>query len=123
MRQSSAGFTLVEVLLALIILGVGILALAGSSSRVTRMIGRGRTETHAALRASARMEMLRAAARSTTPRCLAPGFASGGSLPVAGAGESWVVPLSGTVRRVRVTVTYLTVSGTRSAVLETAFQC
>jgi prepilin-type N-terminal cleavage/methylation domain-containing protein len=122
-RQSSSGFTLVEVLIAVTVLGIGILALAGSSSMVTRMIGRGKTETHAALMASARMEMLRAAAQSTTPRCIAPGFASGGSVLLGGARDAWAVPPSGAVRRVRVTVTYPTVRGVRSSVLETAIQC
>jgi prepilin-type N-terminal cleavage/methylation domain-containing protein len=123
MRLSSSGMTLVEVLIALIVLGIGIVALAGSSSMVSRMIGRGKAETHAALAASRRMEMLRSAARSTSPRCTAPAFASGGPALVDGATESWVVPRAGGVRRVRVTVAYLTVRGSRSAVLETDIAC
>lgn len=123
MRQSSSGLTLVEVLIALIVLGIGIVALAGSSSMVSRMIGRGKAETHAALAASSRMEMLRSAAGSTTPRCTAPSFISGGPTLVDGATESWVVPATGAVRRVRVTVSYLTVHGIRSAVLETDIAC
>lgn len=123
MTQSSSGMTLVEVLIALILLGVGIVALAGSSSMVSRMIGHGKAETHAALAASRRMEMLRAAAASTTPRCTAPSFASGGPVLVDGATEAWIVPAGGAVRRIRVTVTYLTVRGSRSATLETDIQC
>lgn len=123
MKHSSSGLTLVEVLIALIVLGVGILALAGSSSLITRMIGRGKSETHAALAASRRVEMLRSAAHSTSPRCTASSFASGGPTLVDGATESWVVPPGGARRRVRVTVTYLTVKGTRSAVLETEIEC
>jgi prepilin-type N-terminal cleavage/methylation domain-containing protein len=123
MTQSSSGMTLVEVLIALIVLGVGIVALAGSSSMVSRMIGRGKAETHAALAASRRMETLRSAAASTTPRCTAPSFASGGPLLVDGVTETWVVPPGGAVRRIRVTVSYLTVRGTRSAILETQIAC
>jgi hypothetical protein len=37
--------------------------------------------------------------------------------------ESWQVPATGKIRRVRVTVSYLTVRGIRSAELETAVQC
>jgi prepilin-type N-terminal cleavage/methylation domain-containing protein len=122
-KHSSSGLTLVEMLIALIVLGVGIMALAGSSSLITRMIGRGKSETHAALAASRRVEMLRSAAHSTSPRCTAPSFASGGPTLVDGATESWVVPPAGARRRVRVTVTYLTVKGTRSAVLETEIEC
>jgi prepilin-type N-terminal cleavage/methylation domain-containing protein len=122
-RQSRRGLTLVEVLIAVIVLGVGIVALAGSSAMVTRMIGRGKAETHAAEAASRRMEILRLAASSTSPRCMASTFAPGGPVLTGGATESWVVPASGRVRRVRVTVTYLTVRGSRSAILETGIEC
>jgi Tfp pilus assembly protein PilV len=123
MKRSSTGLTLVEVLIAVIVLGVGILALSGSSAFVTRMMGRGKAETHAALAASRRVELLRAAARSTTPRCATPEFSSGGPIIEGGLQESWSVGTTGTVRRVRVEVTYLTVRGPRSAVLETTIEC
>ena len=123
MRHSRLGLTLVEVLIAVIVLGVGIVALAGSSAMVTRMIGRGKAETHAAEAASRRMEILRQAASSTSPRCMASTFASGGPVLTGGATESWLVPAGGRVRRVRVTVTYLTVRGSRSAILETGIEC
>jgi prepilin-type N-terminal cleavage/methylation domain-containing protein len=123
MRRLTAGVTLVEVLIAIAVLGVGILALTGSSALVTRMIGRGKVETRAAVRAARRVELLRAAAASTTPHCLAPGFTNGGPVFSDALVESWVVTPSGPVRRVRVTVAYLTVRGPRSAVLETAIAC
>jgi prepilin-type N-terminal cleavage/methylation domain-containing protein len=122
-RQSSSGLTLVEVLVALVVLGVGVVALAGSSAMVTRMIGRGKAETHAAQIASRRVEMLRLAAYSTSPRCSASSFVSGGPVILNGVTESWVVPSAGKVRRVRVTVSYLTVRGIRSAVLESGIEC
>jgi Tfp pilus assembly protein PilV len=122
-KPSSSGVTLVEVLIAVVMLGVGVVALAGSSSMVSRMIGRGKAETHAALAATRRMEMLRSAARSTTPQCTAPSFASGGPTLGDGLTERWVVPPTGVVRRVRVTVGYLTAQGSRSAVLETGIEC
>ena len=40
--RSARGFTLVEVLVALVLLTVGVMALLGSSAMVSRMIGRGR---------------------------------------------------------------------------------
>jgi prepilin-type N-terminal cleavage/methylation domain-containing protein len=123
MRVTRGGLTLVEVLVAIVILGVGILALSGSSSLITRMIGRGKAETHAALAASQRMEQLRLAARAGTPRCTSPDFASGGPVLGDGLTQSWTVSPTGTVRRVKVTVTYLTVRGIRSAVLETTVAC
>ncbi len=123
MTSTRRGFTLIEVLVALIVLGIGILALSGSSSIITRMIGRGKSETHAAVLAANRVEMLRLAAGSTTPRCSAAEFASGGPVIENGLTQSWTVTPSGTVRRVRVTVTYLTVKGIRSAELETTVAC
>jgi prepilin-type N-terminal cleavage/methylation domain-containing protein len=123
MRRASRGFTLTEVLIAIVVLGIGVATLASGSGVVTRMIGRGRVETRAALAASSRMESLRLAAYGTLPRCASPSFASGGPLITGGMTESWQVPTSGRVRRVRVTVTYLTTRGVRTAELETAVDC
>jgi prepilin-type N-terminal cleavage/methylation domain-containing protein len=123
MKQVKAGFTLVEVLIALVVLCVGILALTGSSAVVNRMIGRGKIETHAALLAARRVESLRLAAASTSPHCLSPNFAGGGPLWDGGLRQTWTVDPAGTPRRVRVTVTYLTIRGSRSAVLETTIPC
>jgi prepilin-type N-terminal cleavage/methylation domain-containing protein len=119
----TAGLTLIEVLVALVVLCVGILALTGSSSVITRMIGSGKAETHAAMAASQRMETLRLAARAGTARCTSPDFASGGPIIQDGLTQSWTVSPAGSIRRVRVTVTYLTVRGIRSAELETAVAC
>jgi prepilin-type N-terminal cleavage/methylation domain-containing protein len=123
MKHAIAGFTLVEVLLALLVLSVGILALTGSSAVVNRMIGRGKIETHAALLAAQRVQTLRLAAASTSPRCVSPGFAGGGPVWTEGLRQSWTVDPAGTPRRVRVTVSYLTIRGSRSAVLETTIPC
>ncbi len=123
MRRSGPGFTLVEVLVALIVLGVGILALTGSLSLVTRMIGRGKVETQAALAASRRLEALRLAAAATNSRCTSAEFASGGPVSQGRLIESWTVSPTGSPRLVRVTVSYLTVRGNRSAVLESAIPC
>lgn len=123
MKYPRQGFTLIEVLVAVLVLGVGVLALAGTSAGVTRMIGRGRIETRAAQAASSRMEKLRLAADAGPPRCSDPAFASGGPVLSGGMTESWQVPPAGRVRQVRVTVTYLTLRGAREAVLETALTC
>lgn len=122
MKPTSRGFTLIEVLVAIVVLTIGIMALAGSSASVTRMIGRGKSETRAAQAATRRMEILRLAA-DVPPRCTDPAFASGGPVISAGMSESWQVPESGKIRHVRVTVTYLTVRGPRTAALETRVAC
>jgi Tfp pilus assembly protein PilV len=113
----------VEVLVAIVVLAIGILALTGSSAAINRMIGRGKVETQAAMAAARRMEALRRVAGSTTPRCRAPEFASGGPILEGGLLASWTVPPDGAVRQVRVSVTYVTLRGRRSAVLETSIAC
>lgn len=58
----SAGMTLVEVLIAITLLSVGVLALAGTAALVTRMIGRGHRAAAASVAAAGRLELLRLAA-------------------------------------------------------------
>ena len=123
MRHMSSGFTLVEALVAIIVLGVGIVALVSASASVTRMIGRGKMETRAAQAASTRLELLRSAAGSTTPRCQSAALASGGPVLSGGVTERWEVSPAGKVRLVRVSVSYLTVRGIRTAQLESSIAC
>lgn len=123
MTRTNRGLTLIEILIAIAVLGLGITAVVGTSGMTSRMLGAGKVETRAAQAASSRIEALRLAAGSTTPRCTSPAFASGGPVLSGGMTESWTVPDTGRVRRVRVIVTYLTVKGTRSAELETSMSC
>ena len=53
------GFTIVEVIIAILVLTVGILGLVTSAALVTRMIGRGQRSAVAAQYALRRLEMLR----------------------------------------------------------------
>jgi prepilin-type N-terminal cleavage/methylation domain-containing protein len=122
-KQARSGFTLVEVLVAVVVLGIGIVAMAGTSGVVTRMIGRGKIDTRAVQVASQRLENLRLAAYSTTPRCTAVGFASGGPVTANSVTTSWVVPNAGATRTVTVTVSYATPRGTRSETLTTIIKC
>ena len=122
MKRTGAGFTLVEVLVAVVVLGVGVTALVGSSAMVTRMIGRGQMETRAAQLASKRLETLRRAAYSTSPRCTSGTFVNGGPSTSQGVTESW--QLTGTnPRTLTVTVSYKTSRGTHSDVLTTLIKC
>jgi prepilin-type N-terminal cleavage/methylation domain-containing protein len=121
-KHTGHGFTLVEVLVAVVVLGIGITALVGSSAMVTRMIGRGQMETRAAQLASRRLETLRREAYSTSPRCTSGGFASGGPSTSQGVTESW--QLTGTnPRTLTVTVSYKTARGTHSDVVSTLIRC
>ena len=123
MRLVRSGFTRVEALVAIVLLGIGIVALVSASESVTRRIGWGKMETRAAQTASQRLELLRAAAGSTSPRCGSAGFASGGPVLSGGVTERWQVSARGRTRQVRVTVTYLTGRGLRTATLETSIAC
>lgn len=123
-RGTKAGFTLVEVIVALTVLGIGIIALAGSLAIVTRAIGRGRMATHAAATAARRMDALRASAYATSPWCTGAGFAGGGPVTFDGVTESWqVTSAPGGLRDVAIAVSYPTAYGLHRGVLRTRLDC
>ena len=123
MKHSESGFTLVEVLVAIVVMAVGVIALAGSTAMVTRMIGRGKVDTRVAQVASRRIETLRLLAASTTPRCTAGTFTNGGPLSADNITETWTVPGAGKVRTIQVNVSYRTVRGPRTASVVTRIEC
>jgi prepilin-type N-terminal cleavage/methylation domain-containing protein len=93
-------FTLLEVLIALTLLGVGVLGLSAGATLVSRLAGDGSRLTVAATIAAARFERLRAVP------C---GFATGGSARTRGVDERWsVAPMgaAGGALEVRLAVTY-----------------
>jgi prepilin-type N-terminal cleavage/methylation domain-containing protein len=121
--RSQSGLTLIEAMVAVTLLGIGLGALAGSSALVTRMIGRGAIESRAAEVAENRVEQLRAAAGSTTPRCTSPALTGGGPVSSRQVTERWdVVPL-GMVRDVKVIVSYATPRGTHTDTLSSRVDC
>jgi prepilin-type N-terminal cleavage/methylation domain-containing protein len=121
--QSPRGFTLIEVLVALVLLTVGVMALVGTSALVSRMIGRGRGSTVAVQVATARLESLRRVAASTTPKCTSPRFVSD-STTTAGVSERWVVDTAaGLSRRVSVILTYRDPRGPVRDTLRTIVLC
>jgi prepilin-type N-terminal cleavage/methylation domain-containing protein len=122
-KQVRAGFTLVEVLVAVVVLGIGIVALAGSAAMVTRMVGRGQMGTRAAQLASRRLEFLRNAAYKTNPRCTDASFARGGPVTAQGVTETWVIA-AGLQATITETVTYRAATGgTHSDVFTTRIGC
>jgi prepilin-type N-terminal cleavage/methylation domain-containing protein len=120
-RSSRSGFTLIEVLVAVTILAVGVVAMAGSAAAVTRMIGRGKIDTRATQLATDQLERLRRAAYFTTPRCTA--LASGGPRDTTNVSLAWTVVVNGTGRTVTVSATYNTTRGSRTDVLTTYIEC
>jgi prepilin-type N-terminal cleavage/methylation domain-containing protein len=60
MTRTRSGFTIVELLVAIVILSVGLLAMVGTSSMTTRTLGKSRRVDFGAAFAGRRLEMLRA---------------------------------------------------------------
>jgi len=118
------GFTLIEVMVAIVILGVGILGMLTTSALVTRMIGRGKVTTLAAQLADTRLEILRQQALASSPTCST--LASGSATSTNRMSERWTVstPASSTkLRQLDVTVTYPISTGTRTATVSTIIRC
>lgn len=123
MKRSTAGFTIAEVLVAVVVLSIGVVAMAGSSALVTRMIGRGQRATRAGEVAAQRLDSLRLVAYSTTPHCTA--LASGGPVTSPlGVTQSWVVGPAGKTRTVTLTLSYRNALGkTHTDVVSTIMGC
>ena len=88
LRYGERGLSLIEILVALIILSVGLLGLAGASATVTRLLGDGRWSTTAMGSATSRIELLRSAARDSAG-CAS--LAGGSSALPGGLLERWTI--------------------------------
>jgi prepilin-type N-terminal cleavage/methylation domain-containing protein len=121
--SSRSGFTLVEVLVAVTILSVGVVALAGTAGTVTRMVGRGKIDTRAAQLATLKLDSLRVRAYSAVPRCT--GLVNGGPDAINNISLSWTVAMAatGSGRDVTVSTTYATARGTHTEALTTYIEC
>jgi len=128
MRRDSRGFTLLEVMVAVIILGLGITALAGGSMLVTRQVGRGKVVTIATQLATQKLDSLRMLAARVDGggnRCTHGGFVSGGPSTVRGVALNWQVTngMNVRTRQVTVTATYQTLRGAKTVQLNTQVGC
>jgi prepilin-type N-terminal cleavage/methylation domain-containing protein len=118
-----SGFTILESLIAVVVLSVGVLALVGSSALTSRMVGQGAVATRAGLIAATRIERLRQIASSTVPPCTGAEWHSGSS---GGPGlvETWeLLDAPGPVRRVRIVVRSRHPTGTSSDTVVAGFLC
>jgi type II secretory pathway pseudopilin PulG len=105
MKAGRGGFTIVEVLIAIIMLTIGVLALASSAGGITRMLSNGQRKTRSYAMATSLVDSLRRVAKS---HCT--------SLPASGSGSrsgisiSWSFPggvgSTNTTKQVRVTMSY-----------------
>ncbi len=87
MRSAPSGFTLLEVLVALSVITVGLLGLAGTLGPITALAGQGRAQGRAALAIASRIDLLRAELQAGAPACTPP--ASGRQQHADGTGEAW----------------------------------
>jgi len=114
------GFSLVEVTIGVVLLEVGVLALAVAAGGIVRMTSLGGRDGGASVVAAARFEELRATA------CALPAGESG---TVSGGGvtglydERWSVAGDGPARVVQLAVSYADGRRTRAALYETVIAC
>jgi len=123
MTKGRDGFTLIEIMIAIIILSIGLLGLASTMAVSTRMVGRGQRSAAASTFATSRLERSRMAA------CI-PGQRSGGSETMMRGGtwvaiNNWAFADAGNnTYRVRVVTTSKTIKNKfRTDTLETAVTC
>ncbi len=123
-RPREQGFTLIEIMIALVLLVVGVMALAGSSAMVTRMIGQGRASTLVGQLAGSRAEWLRQLAASTSPACGSAMLRSGSSNS-GGVAEEWTVlgAAGEPLREARLTYAYRVPRGIRSDTVSLTLLC
>ena len=112
--MSERGFSLIELIVAILILTVGILGLAATAGQVTKMVAWGGRYGSSAVVASSQLEQLRA----TPCVSLANGTATKGIYSL-----SWTITASGTLRTMTLTVSYPNGRSTRSDVYETERVC
>jgi prepilin-type N-terminal cleavage/methylation domain-containing protein len=120
---STRGFTLAEVLVAVMILSVGLLAIAASSGSVYRMLGHGKLSTEVAHIASSRLELLRREANRTTPRCTSAGMVGGVDTVEPGVVASWTITSLGQSRTVHIVVTTPAGHGPAGDTIVTVLDC
>lgn len=115
-RAGTEGFTIVEILVAVLILAVGMLALASTAATVTRMIGQGQRFSEASTLAVERFEIIRA----QDCDAMTSGSATEGAYTL-----SWTVSsvAGGNARSIELTVSSPTTRGARVDSFATTIAC
>ncbi len=114
--MNNKGFTVVEVMVAILVLTIGLLAMASTSALVTRMIGQSKRFEAAAELASERIEIIKA---DTTCPNLGSGSMTSGPNTVA-----WNITAFGRGERIQVIVSWpLSAGNVRADTFNTVYSC
>jgi len=104
--SARSGFTIIEVLIAIIMLTIGVLALASSTGSITRMMHFAQAKTDASALAQSVLDSMRYEAYRTTPTCTDLVSGTVTNVHKRGFTASTVVTTSGDLRNIDVTVNY-----------------
>jgi len=113
--MNEKGFSLIEVIAAMIILTIGVMGLAASTTAITRLTSQGGLTGNSAAVAASRFDILRA-----TP---CGSIAASGSSTSLKFTEHWGVATAGNLRNVVDTVTYIASRRTRTSIFSTILSC
>lgn len=113
--MNERGFSLIEVIIAMIILSVGVIGMAASTTAITRMTSQGAMTGNAAAVAGSRFDVLRA-----TP-CAS--LSTGGTATSLKFNEKWTITTSGYLRSVTDSVTYIFNRKSRTVAFSTVISC
>lgn len=121
MRRATAGFTLLEVLLALLVLSIGLLGFAGSLGPISSVAGQGKIQGRAAWVLVSRISRLRTELLAGAPGCVLP--ASGSAQHPSGLDESWESSLSTNIVELRIVTRLRLPRGIEAETLVTRIPC
>lgn len=114
-RAARSGFTIVELIVAMLMLTIGLLGLAGVGAVVLKQMKGGTYQTIAASIAQSRFEELEGDPCASI---------AGGTATVRGMGEQWTVANLGLrAKTVYDTVSFASSSGTRKVGIHTVVSC
>jgi type IV pilus modification protein PilV len=112
--NAERGFTIVELLVAVMILSIGLLSMAGTSAVMMEMLAASQTRTLAASVAQSRFERIRATACASR---------ASGSAVTRGTSESWTINHLARADEVTVTITFQANHRVRSTSFESYLPC